>query len=31
MSEPWFQVIDATQPLSQGDLILDCPGRTVVL
>jgi hypothetical protein len=25
MSEPWYQVIAAQQPLSQGDLILDCP------
>jgi hypothetical protein len=25
MTEPWYQVIDAQQPLSQGDLILDCP------
>lgn len=25
MTEPWYHVIDATQPLSQGDLILDCP------
>jgi hypothetical protein len=25
MTEPWYQVIDASQLLSQGDLILDCP------
>jgi hypothetical protein len=25
MSEPWYQVIAAVQPISQGDLILDCP------
>jgi hypothetical protein len=25
MTEPWYQVMDASQPLSQGDLILDCP------
>ncbi len=25
MSEPWYHVIAAGQPLSQGDLILDCP------
>jgi hypothetical protein len=25
MTEPWYQVIDAENPLSQGDIILDCP------
>ncbi len=25
MTEPWYHIIDAPQPLSQGDLILDCP------
>src|SRR5262245_61749412 len=25
MTEPRYQVLDADQPLSQGDLILDCP------
>jgi hypothetical protein len=25
MTEPWYHIVDAPQPLSQGDLILDCP------
>jgi hypothetical protein len=25
MTEPWYQVVDAEQPLSQGDVIPDCP------
>jgi hypothetical protein len=25
MSEPWYDVVEATVPLTQGDLIADCP------
>jgi len=25
MTEPWFEVVEADQPLTQGDLLLDCP------
>jgi hypothetical protein len=25
MTEPWYDIFDADKPLSQGDLILDCP------
>ena len=25
MTEPWYTIVDADAPLTQGDLILDCP------